>query len=122
MNEQMEFPETFEQFAKEYGFKDDKEVYTNGSDLIQIFRVKQWLKHDNKLHTIETGTAYKCGKHSNKAEQRDVLDTIRAEIVDTGAYEQEVHGRTEFLEGINYCLTVLDKYKIGIERKYGTQN
>lgn len=28
MNEEMEFPETFEQFAKEYGFKDDKEVYT----------------------------------------------------------------------------------------------
>ena len=24
MNEQMEFPETFEEFAKEYGFKDDK--------------------------------------------------------------------------------------------------
>ena len=41
MNEQMEFPETFEEFVKEYGFKDDKEVYTNGSDLIQVFRVKQ---------------------------------------------------------------------------------
>ena len=45
MNEQMEFPETFEQFVKEYGFKDNKEVYTNGSDLIPIFRVKQWLEH-----------------------------------------------------------------------------
>ena len=42
----MEFPETFEQFAKEYGFKDSKEVYTNGSDLIPIFRVKQWLEHE----------------------------------------------------------------------------
>ena len=48
MSEQMEFPETFEKFAKEYGFKDDKEVYTNGSDLISIFRVKQWLEHINK--------------------------------------------------------------------------
>ena len=62
----MEFPVTFEKFAKEYGFKDDKEVYTNGSDLIPIFRVKQWLKHDNKLRTIETDTAYECGKHANK--------------------------------------------------------
>ena len=42
----MEFPETFEQFAKEYGFKDSDEVYTNGSDLIPIFRVKQWLEHE----------------------------------------------------------------------------
>lgn len=45
MNEEMKFPETFEQFAREYGFKDSEEVYTNGSDLIQIFRVKQWLEH-----------------------------------------------------------------------------
>lgn len=66
MKEQMEFPETFERFAKEYGFKDDKEVYTNGSDLIPIFRVKQWLEHDNKLRRIETDTAYECGKHANK--------------------------------------------------------
>lgn len=66
MNEQMVFPETFEGFAKEYGFKDDKEVYTNGSDLIPIFRVKQWLEQDNKLRAIETDTAYECGKHANK--------------------------------------------------------
>lgn len=52
MSEQMEFPETFEKYAKEYGFKDDKEVYTNGSYLIPVFRVKQWLEHDNKI-TVE---------------------------------------------------------------------
>lgn len=62
----MEFPETFESFAKEYGFKDNKEVYTNGADLIPIFRVKQWLEQDNKLRRIETDTAYECGKHANK--------------------------------------------------------
>ncbi len=66
MNEEMEFPETFEEFAKEYGFQDEKEVYTNGSDLIQIFRVKQWLENDNKLRKIEIDTAYECGKHENK--------------------------------------------------------
>lgn len=66
MNEQMEFPETFEGFAKEYGFKDEKEVYSNGIDLIPIFRVKQWLEQDNKLRAIETDTAYECGKHANR--------------------------------------------------------
>jgi len=66
MSEQMEFPITFEKFAKEYGFKDDKEVYTNGSDLIPIFRVKQWIEQDNRLRTIEMDTAYECGKHANK--------------------------------------------------------
>ena len=39
-----------------------------------------------------------------------MLDKIRDEIMDTGAYEQEVNGKTEFLKGINYCLDVIDKY------------
>lgn len=46
-----------------------------------------------------------------------VLDNIRAEIMDTGAFEQEVHGKTEFLKGINYCLSVIDKYKTESEDK-----
>lgn len=48
MSEQMEFPKTFDEFVSEYGFKDKEEVYTNGSDLIQVFRVKQWLEHELK--------------------------------------------------------------------------
>ena len=40
-----------------------------------------------------------------------MLDKVIAEIMDTGAYEQEVNGKTEFLKGINYCLGVIDKYK-----------
>ena len=39
------------------------------------------------------------------------IDKIRDEIMDTGAYEQEVNGNTEFLKGINYCLSVIDKYR-----------
>ena len=46
-----------------------------------------------------------------KRTDNNVLDKIRAEIMDTGAYEQEVDGKTEFLKGINYCLGVIDKYK-----------
>ena len=46
--QQMEFPKTFEEFAEYYGFKDDKKVYTNGSDLIQILRVKQWIYESDK--------------------------------------------------------------------------
>jgi hypothetical protein len=66
MDEQMEFPVTFDEFAKEYGFKDHKEIYTNGDDLIPVFRVKQWIENDNKLRKIETDTAYECGKHANQ--------------------------------------------------------
>lgn len=45
MDNIMQFPETFEEFAKSYGFKDSKEIYTNGSELIPVFRVEQWLEH-----------------------------------------------------------------------------
>ena len=47
-NEQMEFPETWEEFEKDYGFNDSEEVYTNNSRLIPSFRVKQWLDHLEK--------------------------------------------------------------------------
>lgn len=30
----MTFPNTFKEFIEEYSFKDKKEIYTNGSDLI----------------------------------------------------------------------------------------
>lgn len=45
MDNIMQFPETFKEFAKSYGFKDSKEIYTNGSELIPVFRVEQWLEH-----------------------------------------------------------------------------
>ena len=49
----MTFPETFDEFAEEYGFVDEKEVYTNGSELIQVFRVKQWLEHEDLVKKME---------------------------------------------------------------------
>ena len=48
-------------------------------------------------------------------EQEPIIDKLRDEIMDTGAYEQEVNGNTEFLKGINYCLGVIDKYKADME-------
>ena len=50
-------------------------------------------------------------------EQGPILDKIIDEIMDTGAYEQEVNGETEFLKGINYCLEIIDKYKAEMESK-----
>ena len=48
-------------------------------------------------------------------EQESIIDKLRDDIMDTGAYEQEVNGKTEFLKGINYCLGVIDKYKAEME-------
>ena len=45
MADMMQFPETWEEYEEQYGFPDKEEIYTNGSRLIQSFRVKQWLDH-----------------------------------------------------------------------------
>ena len=41
----LEFPKTFEAFISTYKFNDNKEVYTNGSSLIPVFRVLQGWHH-----------------------------------------------------------------------------
>lgn len=45
MGVMMTFPDTFEEFAEQYKIVDTEHIYTNGTDLIPVFRVKQWLDH-----------------------------------------------------------------------------
>ena len=41
----MAFPKTAEEFIEQYKFTDTKQEYTNGAELIPVFRVKQMLEH-----------------------------------------------------------------------------
>ena len=41
----MEFPKNILDFINDYSFEDRDEIYTNGSELIQVFRVIQALEH-----------------------------------------------------------------------------
>ena len=46
MSDQMTFPDTWEEFEKQYGFYDSKQAYMYGNTrLIPSFRVQQWLDH-----------------------------------------------------------------------------
>ena len=45
MTECMEFPKNILDFINDYSFEDKDEVYTNGSELIQVFRFIQALEH-----------------------------------------------------------------------------
>lgn len=70
MTDCMIFPATFDEFAEQYKIFDEKEIYTNGTALIPIFRVKQWLEHSTnivemkhgewKLHLDGSGTCSQC--------------------------------------------------------------
>ena len=41
----MSFPDNIMDFIDDYSFEDSEHVYTNGSKLIQSFRVKQAVEH-----------------------------------------------------------------------------
>lgn len=45
MCECMTFPNDWREFLKDYSFKDTDEVYTNGAELISVFRVEQLIEH-----------------------------------------------------------------------------
>lgn len=45
MSNCMEFSDDWREFLKSYSFKDTEELYTNGSELIQVFRVEQLIEH-----------------------------------------------------------------------------
>ena len=51
----MTFPATFDEFAEEYKIVDSQEIYTNGTELIPIFRVKQWLDHQANKQALKHG-------------------------------------------------------------------
>lgn len=51
MGEIMQFPETVEEFMQQYKITDTQQVYTNGTELVPIFRMKQWFEA-HKQHWI----------------------------------------------------------------------
>ena len=46
MSDMMQFPETVEEFMEQYKMVDRKEVYSNGTEYVPIFRMKQWFEHE----------------------------------------------------------------------------
>lgn len=48
MADAMTFPKTVDEFMEQYKIVDVEEVYTNGAELVPIFRMKQWFEHSDK--------------------------------------------------------------------------
>ena len=48
MADTMGFPNTMKEFIDIFSFKDSEEIYTNGTELIPVFRVEQALEHYTK--------------------------------------------------------------------------
>lgn len=48
-NDIMTFPATVEEFMDEYKIVDVDHVYTNGTELVPIFRMRQWFEHSEDM-------------------------------------------------------------------------
>lgn len=95
MGDAMTFPETFEEFAKSYKIVDSKQVYTNGTELIPIFRVKQWLEHKD-TNIVFVGSRG-CGKTLLQMNQiESTIKKIQAEAIKEFAERLKEKKRTEF--------------------------
>ena len=57
MSDMMTFPATVEEFMEQYKIVDSEKVYTNGADLIPIFRMMQWFEHVSATDTISRQAA-----------------------------------------------------------------
>lgn len=45
MADMMQFPNTVEEFMEKYKIVDTEQIYTNGAELVPIFRMEQWFGH-----------------------------------------------------------------------------
>lgn len=70
----MSFPETPLEFLKLCEFKDEKEIYTNGSMLIPTFRVEQMIEH-----------------YFNSTSTADVQEVIRCKDCIFGKYDDDLN-------------------------------
>ena len=52
MGEVMTFPDTVEEFMEQYKITDTEQVYTNGTELVPIFRMNQWFENHKDAKDI----------------------------------------------------------------------
>ena len=51
----MSFPVTVEEFMEQYKMVDKEQIYSNGTEYVPIFRMKQWFEHQRMFATERAG-------------------------------------------------------------------
>lgn len=62
MGDMMTFPATVEEFMEQYKMTDTEHVYSNGTEYVPIYRMKQWFEHchNQQLPTIDAVPVVRC--------------------------------------------------------------
>lgn len=70
MADMMTFPDTVEEFMEQYKITDTEQIYTNGTELVPIFRMRQWFDHKPEPPWIP------CEKEMPKEKDAGILQKI----------------------------------------------
>ena len=89
MADMMTFPATVEEFMEQYKIVDDEKVYTNGAELIPIFRMMQWFEHVSATDTISRQEAIDALNEVVKDHSITDFDAI-ASILDLPPAQPEI--------------------------------
>ena len=62
MGDMMAFPASVEEFMEQYKMTDTEHVYSNGTEYVPIYRMKQWFEHcrNHQLLTIDAVPVVRC--------------------------------------------------------------
>lgn len=62
MSDMMTFPATVEEFMEQYKMTDTEHVYSNGTEYVPIYRMKQWFEHcrNQQKPTIDAVEVIRC--------------------------------------------------------------
>ena len=62
MGDMMTFPATVEEFMEQYKMTDTEHVYSNGTEYVPIYRMKQWFEHchNQQRPTIDAVPVVRC--------------------------------------------------------------
>ena len=67
MGDTMTFPATVEEFMEQYKMTDTEHVYSNGTEYVPIYRMKQWFEHcrNQQRPPIDAVSVVRCRECSH---------------------------------------------------------
>lgn len=79
MADMMQFPNSVEEFMESYKMVDRDEVYSNGTEYVPIFRMRQWLDHlfgqiDFAIKSTNLEDAYSVGMRNGMKYCKALID------------------------------------------------
>ena len=62
MGDMMTFPASVEEFMEQYKMTDTEHVYSNGTEYVPIYRMKQWFEHcrNQQRPTVDAVPVVRC--------------------------------------------------------------